>query len=236
MEKQYTIKDFLDILERLRAKDGCPWDQAQTHLSLRPCMMEEAAELIASIRIYEETGNYENMREELGDILLQVAMHSVIAKEEELFTFDDVVDEVAKKMVFRHPHVFSNETIHSSQEQLEKWEELKKKEKEGKKWLTTPLRDIPPELPSLTRAIKMSKKVDHIYHDNKTVSEDLDMLRETLESMKSCYNKNEDGQWEMLVGKMLLVISDLAAKKKIPAEQILNDEIEKIVQKYEPKP
>ncbi len=236
VEKQYTLQDFLDIMERLRAKDGCPWDREQTHHSLRPCMMEEAAELIASIRIYEETGNCENMKEELGDILLQVVMHSVIAKEENNFTFDDVVNEVAKKMVYRHPNVFANETINSSDEQLKRWEELKKKEKEGKEWLTSPLRDIPPELPSLTRASKVLKKTEQIYYDPRTISDDFDILTETLEEMKQCFKRNEEGQWESLLGKMLVAISDLAGKKKISSEQILNDEIEKIVQKYEPKP
>ncbi len=236
VEKQYTLQEFLNIMERLRAKDGCPWDREQTHHSLRPCMMEEAAELIASIRIYEETGNYENMIEELGDILLQVVMHSVIAKEENHFTFNDVVNEVAKKMVYRHPNVFANETINSSDEQLKRWEELKKKEKEGKEWLTSPLRDIPPELPSLTRASKILKKAEQIYHDPRTISDDFDILTETLEEMKQCFDRNEEGQWESLVGKMLVAISDLAGKKKISSEQILNDEIEKIVQKYEPKP
>ena len=99
MEKQYSFEDFVKIIERLRAKDGCPWDREQTHDSLRPCMMEEAAEFVSSIRIYHESGSAENMREELGDILLQVVMHSVIAQEEGLFTMDDVIEEVSEKMI-----------------------------------------------------------------------------------------------------------------------------------------
>ena len=104
-EKRYTYEDFLEIIKTLRSENGCPWDREQTHRSLRPCMTEEAAEVLAAIRIYETTGNWENLREELGDVLLQVVMHACIAQEEGLFTMEDVVNEVAAKMVRRHPRV-----------------------------------------------------------------------------------------------------------------------------------
>ena len=133
MQKKYSFEDFVKIIERLRAKDGCPWDREQTHDSLRPCMMEEAAEFVSSIRIYHESGNAENMREELGDILLQVVMHSVIAEEEGLFTLEDVIGEVSEKMIRRHPHIFGTEHVDSSVQVLQNWDEIKKKEKEGRK-------------------------------------------------------------------------------------------------------
>lgn len=163
MEKQYSFEDFVKIIERLRAKDGCPWDREQTHDSLRPCMMEEAAEFVSSIRIYHESGSAENMREELGDILLQVVMHSVIAQEEGLFTMDDVIEEVSEKMIRRHPHIFGTVQVDSSAEVLQNWDEIKKKEKEGKSWIESPLREIPKELPSLTRGSKVLKKIDKLY-------------------------------------------------------------------------
>ena len=89
-QKRYTYEDFLKIIETLRSENGCPWDKEQTHTSLRPCLMEEAAEDMAAIRIYDQTGSYENLREELGDVLLQVVMQSQIAKEEGLFTMEEV--------------------------------------------------------------------------------------------------------------------------------------------------
>lgn len=88
---RYTYEDFLDIIAMLRSENGCPWDKVQTHDSLRPCMMEEAAEVLAAIRIYDTTGNAGNLQEELGDVLLQVVMHAQIAKEEGIFTMEDVV-------------------------------------------------------------------------------------------------------------------------------------------------
>ena len=131
-EKKYTYEDFLKIVETLRSEEGCPWDRQQTHMSLRPCMTEEAAEVNAAIRILEQTDSCENLREELGDVLLQVVMHAQIAKEEGLFDMGDVVSEVAAKMVRRHPHVFGNLAVEGPGQALENWEEIKKKEKEKK--------------------------------------------------------------------------------------------------------
>ena len=235
MEKKYSIEEFIEIIKRLRAEDGCPWDKVQTHDTLRSCMMEEAAELLASIRIYNQTGNAENMEEELGDILLQVVMHSVIADEEGLFTFEDVVDEETKKMVYRHPHVFGSDTVNSSSEQLEKWEELKKKEKEGKAWITTPLRDIPPELPALTRAAKTIRKREQIYHVDNALEENIEILQDNLNILQQLQDSNDTAMYENTLGKMLLAISSIAAKKRISPEQLLGDEIDKIVEKYETK-
>lgn len=177
MNKQYSYEDFVEIIKTLRSENGCPWDKEQTHDSLRPCMMEEAAEVVAAIRLLEQTGNAENLREELGDVLLQVVMHARIAEEEGLFSMEDVVTEVAEKMVRRHPHVFGEITVESSGQVLENWEEIKKKEKEGKEWIASPLREIPPELPALTRAPKVLKKVDKYYSDSATYEESVEKLK-----------------------------------------------------------
>ncbi len=131
MEEKTEFEKFYDIIARLRAPDGCPWDREQTHSSLRVACVEESVELIAGIDLYEKTGNPENMKEELGDILLQVVMHARIAEEEGLFTIDDVIKTVSEKMIRRHPHVYGNAEAGSSEEVLKNWEEIKKKEKEG---------------------------------------------------------------------------------------------------------
>ena len=105
------------IVETLRSENGCPWDRVQTHESLKPECIEEAAEVINGINNYTKTGDAENLKEELGDLLLQVMFHSVIAEEEGLFTFDDVAKTVSEKMVRRHPHVFAGVTYNSKEEQ-----------------------------------------------------------------------------------------------------------------------
>ena len=149
-KERYTYEDFLEIIKALRAPDGCPWDREQTHESLRPCMLEEAYEFLSSVRILEETGSADNMCEELGDLLLQIVMHAEIAGEEGRFTMEDVVNEISRKMVRRHPHVFGTVEVSGVSDVLNNWDDIKKKEKEGKTWIESPLREIPKEQPALT--------------------------------------------------------------------------------------
>lgn len=126
---------LVDIVAHLRAEDGCPWDRQQTHTSLKPEVIEEAAEVVCGINIYDETGNPDNLREELGDLLLQVVMHAQIAGEEGLFTIEDVCKDIADKMVRRHPHVFGEVTVSDNGEILDNWNAIKKQEKSGKEWM-----------------------------------------------------------------------------------------------------
>lgn len=128
------IDRLKDIVKQLRSENGCPWDRAQTHSSLKAECIEEAAEVVGGIDILEQTGDADNLKEELGDLLLQVMFHSVIAEEEGLFTFEDVAKVVSDKMVRRHPHVFGGVTYSSEKEQHDAWELIKKEEKAGKEW------------------------------------------------------------------------------------------------------
>lgn len=234
MDRKYTFDDLKHIVEVLRGENGCPWDRKQTHESLKPCMMEEAAELVSSIRIYNKTGNAENMREELGDILLQVMLHSQIAEEEEIFTLEDVIDEISKKMVRRHPHVFGTNAGGKRAEDIPAdWEEIKRKEKEGKTWMESPLREIPKELPSLTRAAKVLKKVDKLYEEGNDYEGSVKLLAEAAGKL-ACLEKEEaEGELEGIMGDILMNISNIARICKIPAEQILTNRIEDMIDKWE---
>ena len=127
-----SFDEFVKVIARLRAEDGCPWDREQTHATLKAACIEEAAEVVCGINVLEETGNPENLKEELGDLLLQIVMHARIAEEEGLFTIDDVIRNVTEKMVRRHPHVFGTAKADTSAEVLKAWDEIKKKEKVGK--------------------------------------------------------------------------------------------------------
>ena len=127
-----SFDEFVKVIARLRAEDGCPWDREQTHGTLKAPCIEEAAEVVCGINILEETGNPENLKEELGDLLLQIVMHAQIAEEEGLFTIDDVIRNVTEKMIRRHPHVFGAAKAETSAEVLKAWDEIKKKEKAGK--------------------------------------------------------------------------------------------------------
>ncbi len=128
------IERLKAIVEKLRSENGCSWDKAQTHSSLKAACIEEASEVVGGINILDKTGDTANLREELGDLLLQVMFHSVIAEEEGLFTFDDVARTISDKMVRRHPHVFAGVKYASEEELHEAWAAIKKEEKKGREW------------------------------------------------------------------------------------------------------
>ena len=128
MDKAYTFKDLMDITAKLRSENGCTWDRAQTHESLIPCLMEESGEVRDAIVNKDD----ENLCEELGDLLLQVMIHSQIAAERGAFTVGDVVQGICEKMVRRHPHVFGDRKVNSPEEALALWQEIKKREKSEK--------------------------------------------------------------------------------------------------------
>lgn len=134
VKKMTEVERLKEIVKKLRAEDGCPWDRVQTHESLKPECIEEAVEVICGINILKATGDPENLKEELGDLLLQVMFHAVLAEEEGLFTFEDVARTINEKMVRRHPHVFSGVNFATDEERHAAWDRIKKAEKEGKEW------------------------------------------------------------------------------------------------------
>ncbi|MCR5719671.1 MAG: nucleotide pyrophosphohydrolase [Lachnospiraceae bacterium] len=123
-----------EIVEKLRSEDGCPWDRVQTHESLKAACIEEACEVVCGINILNDKNDPENLKEELGDLLLQVMFHAVMAEEEGLFTYSDVVKGICEKMERRHPHVFAGVAFKTDEERKASWDEIKRKEKEGREW------------------------------------------------------------------------------------------------------
>ena len=151
------INRLEEIVKTLRSEQGCDWDKVQTHTSLKAACIEEAAEVIGGINILQQTGNCENLKEELGDLLLQVMFHAVIAEEEGLFTFEDVAKVVSDKMVRRHPHVFDGVVFASDEERRNAWEEIKKQEKDGREWESDFLEDAMNEAAALIDRAKERK-------------------------------------------------------------------------------
>ncbi len=152
MEKR-SFYDLCDIIERLRSPEGCPWDREQTHASLKKHLIEEAYEAAEAI----DSGNADKMADELGDVLLQVVLHSQIGKEAGEFTVDDVTEAVCAKMISRHPHIFSSVKADTSQEVLDNWEEIKRKER-GQVKASSALEGVSHALPALIRGEKLYKK------------------------------------------------------------------------------
>lgn len=150
-----SIDDLRMTMARLRSADGCPWDREQTHKSLARCLVEETAELLDTI----DRMDMDHMREELGDVLLQVIFHAQMAEESGLFNFDDVAAEINEKLVRRHPHVFGSVRLGDSDEVLKQWEEIKAEEKGGSPGSQPLFKDLPPSLPALLYAWDFVKQL-----------------------------------------------------------------------------
>ena len=221
-----ALEKFIHVVEELRSDHGCPWDKAQTHESLRMQLIEEAYEAADAMLNYHSKGEIDNLREELGDILLQVVLHSVIAEEEHIFTLEEVVNEITEKMIHRHPHVFNHD---NQDEQKKTWEELKAEEK--KNAATLPLHGIPKALPALLRSAKVQKKAAVNYHhkmDAEFSISQIDLLASQLENAKSKEQK------EKLMTSMLYHMTNVAWQENINLEDNLMKNIDVLISALEP--
>ena len=193
----YNCQDLREIVRILRHPGGCSWDMEQTHGSIRRNFLEEAYEVAEAI----DEGSTDHLKEELGDVLLQVVFHSSIEEDAGRFDLDDVADGVCKKLIYRHPHVFGDVTVSSTGEILANWEELKKKEK-GQATQADAVDAVARSLPALWRAEKMKKKAAKTGFDWADVSGALDKLSEELDELKAAVNGDGDPVEEL--GDLLL--------------------------------
>ena len=228
-DEKYTYEDFRRIIAKLRAPEGCPWDREQTHASLKSCMIEEAYEVVDGIRILDETGKPDNLCEELGDVMMQVFLHSQIAEEEGLFSLDDVVDGISRKMIYRHPHVFGTAEADTAQKVLQNWEELKKKEK-GDLTPEEEIAAIPHSLPSLIRTSKVLKKLDRYYgvFQNEKYS-----FQEASDSLEQMLAEEKPEKIREKAGEVLLQVCNILRLLEINGEEALTEALEKLLKMYE---
>lgn len=205
-----SLQRLREIVRRLRAPDGCPWDREQTHASLKPHLLEECYELLEAI----DAGDNDHLREELGDLLLQVMLHAQIAGDEGRFTLDDVAGDLADKLVRRHPHVFGENRLPDSDAVLKQWDQLKQAEKTERRSV---LDGVPPHLPALARAQKLQAKAARVGFDWPDATGALAKVREELgEVVEAQVTELED---EM--GDLLFAVVNYARKRKVDAEQAL---------------
>lgn len=178
LKDRYDLNDFRRLVAVLRAPGGCPWDAEQTHESIRRCALEETYELCHAI----DTGDNENLKEELGDVLLQVLLHSRMEEEAGRFNLDDVADAACKKLIFRHPHVFGSAAAASGEEALDVWDAAKRAEK-GQKSTGEAMASVPENLPALWRAEKMQSKAAKAGFEWPDVGYALAKLREETDEL-----------------------------------------------------
>jgi len=204
---------LLEIMQRLRSADGCPWDREQNFNSLLPYLLEESYEYIDAV----QSENPKNMAEELGDVLLQVVFHAQIAKEEGKFTIDDVINGICEKMIRRHPHVFGKENLGTSKEVLKKWEEIKNQEKKEKP--ASAMDKVPRSMVALSRAQELSRraaKVGFDWNDSKPV---LEKVKEEIGEFEAEETGSLKAEEEF--GDILFALVNLARHKGINAETAL---------------
>ena len=221
-----ALENFIHVVEELRSEHGCPWDKAQTHESLRMQLIEEAYEAADAMLNYHSKGEIDNLREELGDILLQVVLHSVIAEEEHLFTLEDVVKEITEKMIHRHPHVFKHDSLDDNEKT---WEELKAEEKKNNPTLL--LHGIPKALPALLRSAKVQKKAAVNYHHKMDVDFSINQI-ELLAGQLGIAKTKETK--EKLMTSMLYHMTNVAWQENINLEEGLMRNIDTIIETLEP--
>lgn len=207
---------LVQIFETLRAPGGCPWDAEQDHRSIARCVIEEAYELFDAI----ETGNVEHMREELGDVLLQVVFHSIIARDAGEFDLKDVIDGLAEKLVFRHPHVFGDVRADDSAAVKRNWEKLKGAEK-GKTERASILDGIPVSLPSLQAARKIQSTASRVGFDWKDASGVLDKIREEAGELAEAMEEGDTEAVADEIGDLLFSVVNLARLAGVDPESAL---------------
>ena len=226
-KSRYTLDDLRKIVELLRSPDGCPWDRVQTHESIRQNFIEEVYETADAIDRADSAG----LREELGDVLFQVVFHARIAEEDGLFDFADVCDEVSRKMVLRHPHVFGEQVTAPDGRALRDWEAIKDRTHERES-ATDALRAIPRTLPALMRADKLGAKSRKLGFDCADVPEAMRKADEELVEVKQALEAGNPADVEEEFGDLFLALVNAARLSGVNAERALERACEKYLGRF----
>ncbi len=221
----YDTQDLLTIVELLRAPGGCPWDREQTHESMRNDLIEETYEAVEAI----DKKDPALLCEELGDVLLLVAMHARIEEESGRGGFDKITDGICRKLIHRHPHVFGETSVNSADEVLRNWEKIKSEEK-GRADVTAKLRAVPRQYPALMRALKVGKKAGMMDFPN--ADSVLDKIREETEEAKAALVASDGDALFEEVGDLLLSVASFARKAGVDPERALSVAVDKFIDRF----
>ncbi|HEX9995659.1 MAG TPA: nucleoside triphosphate pyrophosphohydrolase [Abditibacterium sp.] len=225
-----SFSRLVEIMARLRAPGGCPWDQVQTHESLRPYLIEESAEVLQAI----EKRDSANLCEELGDLLLQSVFHAQIAQDAGDFTLDDVLNGISDKLVRRHPHVFGDVKAEDAAQVVTNWEAIKKAEKAERGEKTdSVLGEIPAELPALSQALKISKKAAKVGFEWPDEGGVLEKLREETREIEDALQNESTERVAEEIGDLLFTAVNLARWRGINPEIALRDVNRKFIARFE---
>ncbi|PIV84682.1 MAG: nucleoside triphosphate pyrophosphohydrolase [Nitrospirae bacterium CG_4_9_14_3_um_filter_53_35] len=228
MYHQTGMNKLLSIMDQLRSDKGCPWDRKQTMESLKPFLIEETYEVLEAI----ESGDKERVREELGDLLLQIVFLSQIGREEQAFSFEDVVQGINEKLLRRHPHVFGDEKAENAEEVLHRWEQIKREEKKGKERRSI-LDGIPQALPALIRAGRLQDRAARVGFDWKETSEVLNKVEEEFQELKHALKKNDPSEIEHELGDILFALVNLSRFIRVSSEDALRKSTQRFISRFQ---
>ena len=220
-----NLKDLIDVMATLRSENGCQWDREQTHKTLKPNMLEEAYEAVDAI----DSGDMKHLKEELGDVLLQVVLHSQIASESGDFNIEDVALDIKEKLIRRHPHVFGDVEVNSTAEILENWEQIKKQEKTHR---TSVMDGISKSQSALMSAQKISKKAVKVGFEWDCEKTLYDCLYSEIDEFKEACQGSDADHIEEEMGDILFSVVNLARWNKLDAEQALLKANKKFIKRF----
>lgn len=227
LKDKYSAEDLVSIMALLRGEDGCPWDREQTHKSIRKNFIEETYEVAEAI----DNDDPELLKEELGDVLLQVVFHSQMEREAGRFDFDDVCDGICKKLILRHPHIFGDENLEGSQEVAERWEEIKSESK-GRETVAENLRSVPKQLPALMRSAKLQQRAEKACGARHDLVWSLKKLDEEILELKEAVRTNDIVCCADEIGDVLFSAVNAARALDLEPEQCLSAASEKFIKRF----
>ena len=214
----HPIEELVAVMKKLRSPEGCPWDRKQTHHSLMPFIMDECGELLDAIAAEDD----ENFREELGDVLMHIVLHSVMSEERNAFTFEDVVRAITAKMIHRHPHVFSTESVASAEEVVGLWEKVKAQEKNhAVKPDASRLDGVPAHCPALLQAEKIQKKAAKAGFDWTEQEQILDKIEEEVRELREAMRSGDDVHIDEELGDLFFAAANLSRFRKRESAELL---------------
>lgn len=227
-KEKYDNDDLLKIMRILRSENGCPWDREQDHHSIRNNFIEEAYEAVEAI----DTEDTELLKEELGDVLMQVIFHSIMEEEIGSFNFDDVADGVCKKLIVRHPHVFGDVQADTSDEVLKNWDRIKKETKNQKSYTDT-LLSVPKNLPALMRSTKVQQRAARAGFDWDNADGAMDKIKEETAELEAAMQKGSSEEIENELGDLLFSVVNLSRFVDVNSEEALTRSCEKFIRRFD---
>ncbi|HHS50107.1 MAG TPA: nucleoside triphosphate pyrophosphohydrolase [candidate division Zixibacteria bacterium] len=229
MSEHLEFDKLVSVVNELRGDDGCPWDKAQTHDSVKPYLIEEAFEVIEALEAHDDSA----LCEELGDVLLHVVFHAHMAAERGAFDIDDVSTGIVEKLINRHPHVFGDGEAKTAGEVLEEWERIKLKEKKAKRKGKSLLEGLPLSMPSLLVAQRIQEKAARIGFDWDEIEPVWGKVREEFAELEKAFVSQDPEEIESELGDFLFAITNLARFLEISAEMALRKTIAKFARRFE---